>query len=292
MNIKLRILELATKVNQAQRLLATYESLVGETQFTPKMRVDDKIRNFQLDEDDRKGYVLLPLIPGYRSLCLRFCVLGHAFRVNGYEPIVLRDDKDLPARPELTVDKDKEEKSATVEGVRYMSKRYPKSFGIETVSIGGVLGSGYQYPDVGRLEEEELRSFTYRGIDLSGCAKASTKKYLKRYTLDMTDPEIRNTFKDFLRGGAMLTDATREILDRYDIKVSVVNEANYIQGRVPLDICERNDINVYTQVKGYHQGKIIFGNSDNRNYMPQFGDDETTAKAVDTELSEQQRERI
>lgn len=290
MNVKLKIFELASKVDQAQRLLAAYESIVGEHQWTPKMRVDDKIRNFQLDEDDRKGYVLLPLIPGYRSLCLRFCVLGHAFRTEGYEPIVLRDDKDLPARPELTVDE--EEKLATVEGDRYMSKRYPKMFGIKTISIGDVLGSGYQYPDVGELEEEELRSFNYRGIDLSGCAKSSTKKYLKRYTLDTTDPEIRNIFEDFLRGGAMLADATRKIIDEYDLEAVLVNEVYYIQGKVPLELCHRAGIKAYTQGRGYHQGKLRVGRAANRDPHGKFADAELTSRAVETELTEEEKETI
>jgi hypothetical protein len=290
MNLKLKIFELSSRVGQAQRLLDTYESIAGEHQWTPRVRVDDKIRNFQLDEGDRKGYVLLPLIPGYRSLCLRFCLLGHAFRTNGYEPIVLRDDKDLPARPELTVDE--EEKLATVEGDRYRSKRYPDLFGIKTVSIGDVLGSGYQCPDVGGLEEDELRSFTYRGIDLSGCAKSSTKKYLKRYTLDTTDPEIRNTFEDFLRGGAMLADATQEILNEYDLKAVLVNENYYIQGRVPLELCHRDGVKAYTQCKGYQQEKLRVGRAANRDSHGRFADAELTSKAVETGLSEEEKKRI
>jgi len=270
--------------------LTMYESLIGEGPWNPNISVEDKVRNFRLDEDDRNGYVFFPLIPGYPSLCIRFCVLGHAFRTKGYEPIILRDDNDLPARPELTIN-DKE-KFLTVEACRYRSKKYPEIFGINTVSIDDILGSDYEVPDVEKINEENLQSFTYRGINLTGCAAASTKKYLKRYTLDLKDSDIRGVFGNFLRSGMILADATQEIIDRYDVKITVVNEGNYIQGKVPLDICERNGIRVYHQSNGYHKGKIIFGKPDNRYHMPHFSDGEITARVVDTELSEEQRERI
>jgi len=290
MSLERTVFELAATVGQAQRLLTAYEAVTGDLPGDQSLSVSDEIRAHHLPESEREGYVLLPLIPGYRTLALRFCVLGHAFRARGYEPLVLRDDANLPIRPELTVDN--ERKVLSVEGCRYRARRYPELFGIETVSIGEALDGSSERPTVGDLDETELRSVTYRGVDVSSCAMASTRKYLKEYSFDLTDPEPRRVFEDCLRGAMMIADSTRELIDSYDIEVALVNEAHYIQGRVPLDLCESAGVNVYSQKNGYHRGKIMFGTPANRDYMGQFADEDLTASAVDTTLSNRQRERI
>lgn len=290
MSIKLKLFELASEADQAQRLLDTYKSIVGKTQWDPEMHVEKEITEFQLDNDDRIGYVLLPLIPGYRTLCVRFCVFGHAFRTRGYEPIILRDDKDLPVRPELTVDL--ENKPTTVEGCRYMSKKYPELFNIKTVSIGDVLGSDYQYPNLTGLKDGNIKSLIYRGTDIYECAAASTRKYLKIYTLNTSDQEIRRIFENFLYGGILIADATKELLDSYNIEITVVNEGSYIQGKVPLDISEKEGVKVYHQANGYQRGKLLFGRPDNRHHMPQFSDSRVTDKVVNTKLSERQNKLL
>ena len=47
------------------------------------------------------------------------------------------------------------------------------------MSVGESLGRGYDDPQV-KQNEQGLTSHDYRGMDISGCAAASTRKYLKK----------------------------------------------------------------------------------------------------------------
>jgi len=287
MTLKSRAIELAAKTGQLDWVLKSFESLTGEAPWARNIKIDDEIQNFDLEAEDRRGYVLFPLIPGYRSLALRFCALGHAFRVNGYEPIVLRDNHDLPARPELTVDDS--HPTVSVEACKYRSKRLPELFNMKTIDIGKVTRE-QSYPSVGSFQNFD--SITHREIAIADCAAASMRKYFKKYRPDLDKSETQEVLETFLIAGMMLVDATEELLKKYNITLTIVNEPNYIQGAVPARVCQKHDVDVYTQVRGYHAGQILFGKTANRDSMPQFGDDELTARAVEIELSKDQREKI
>lgn len=285
MNLKSLALTLAGKTGQLNLALNAYETLTGDVPWAQDVYLDDDIRQFKFDESNRKGYVLFPLIPGYRSLTLRFCTLGHAFRAHGYEPLILRDDRDLPARPELTVDESTP--TVSVEACRYRSKRLPELFNIKTIDISDVT-----HGRVNQSSFEDLNSVVHKEIPVSDCAAASMRKYLKKYRLDLDDIETQTTFEKFLIAGIMIVDAVEKLLEQYNITLTIINEPNYIQGAVPARVCKKYGVDVYTQCKGYHEGQLIFGNTSNRDSMPQFGDDELTAQAVNIELSEDQQEEI
>lgn len=290
MNVTHELFGLLSRAGQAQRFLQIYEEFVGEPPITRNVEVDETIRTYQLSDGERKGYVLFPLIPGYTTLCRRFCVLAHAFRSHGYEPIILRDDNDLPIRPENTVGAGQPRLST--ESCLYRARRYPELFGLDTVSLGEALPDDYKLPTIHTDDPDALRSFTYDGVDIGGCAAASTRKRLKEYTLDLDEGRVRRPFKKFLQGGILIADAVGTLVENYDIELAVVHEANYIQGNVPMQICREAGIGVHTQEKGYHRHSLIFGNATNRHYMPQFASNELTQRAVETELSEQEHERL
>jgi len=289
MSVKRAVLKMASTVNQAQTLLSVYEGIVGDMPWSPRLDVADELRNAHLDDDEREGYVLLPVLPAYDSLWMRFGVLGYAFRTRGYEPIILYEDDELPANLEFTIED--EGSRAKKEGYRYQTRRYFDVLGLESMSIGDVLGRDYELPAV----DTSVRipgSWIYQTLDLTGCVEASTRKYLKRYTLDDSDPTVRRAYEQFLKSGAMIADATQQLLETYDIEAVLVNEPNYIQGWIPLKLCHEAGIDAYTQGKGYHRGRVAFGRAANRNYRWNFADKTMTATAVETELSESQLETL
>lgn len=272
---------------QAQNVISIYESVAGDTPWSPNIVIDDIIRNYTIEECDYKGDVLFPLIPGYGSHRLRFCILGHAFRVNGYEPIILRDDDNLPINTALTVNK--KQKWLKRESIQYATKKYPQIFGFKTVSIGDVLEDS-KLPDINN--EALYEPYEYNGIDISKCASASTKKYLKVYDLDISTKDTRDIYKEFLRGAMLLADATENIIHDCDLEATIVPEASYIQGKIPMKLCEKAGIKAYTSSGGYHEGKLILGRSTTRVPMPQFEDEAVVSKAVETELSVKEKQRI
>jgi hypothetical protein len=250
-----------------------------------KYPLDENLRSYQLTEDERKGDVLFTLVPAWDSLCYRFGVLGHAFRTRGYRPIFLYDDFDLPVRPESTVNN---ADRMQVVRHRYLAREFAEAFGFKAVAIGEVADRS----DYDRLETSISEEVSYRDIPLSGCAKASMRKYMKRYSLNFDDQEVRTQYERFLRGGAMLVDASKALLTEYDIAATVVNEANYIQGFVPLFVSNDAGVNTYTDGWGYRSGHLMFGREANRNYMSQFVAKDVIETALDRKLTETEREDV
>lgn len=290
MNPKLGVFRLFSEMGYGQELLKTYERLIGEPPVTQRVSVDKKIQEFQLSQSEREGYVLFPLIPGYATLCRRFAVIGHAFQSEGYEPLILWDDDDLLIPPEVTVETD--QSWMATEFCRYRAQKYPELFGFIEHSIGELSEGKSEISEIETTDLAELQSFKYNDIDIGRCATASTRKYLKEYTIDLTEPQTNDIFKQFLQSGILLVNATQKLLNNYNIKLAVVNEANYIQGNIPMQVCDDSEVTVYTQSKGYHSDSIIFGKSGNPHHMPQFGNNDLVKDAINTKLSEQEYDHI
>ncbi|AZH26318.1 capsular polysaccharide export protein, LipB/KpsS family [Haloplanus aerogenes] len=247
--------------------------------------VDDSIASYSL-ENDSAGTVLFPLIPGYSTLCYRFGALGHAFRTRGHRPLILYDDDDLRSSPELTVDSP--HPSTTTELCRFRAKRVSSMFGLDTVSVSDALPAEYREPSL----PNDIESATYRGVPVSRIATTSVKKYLKRYTLDLSDPNARSAYTDFLLDAMVLTDAIYALAETVDPELIVVNEPYYLQGAVPIAAGRQAGIGCYSQMNGYFDATIMFGRGDNRSPMPQFTNPDVVEAALEMPLSDDERATI
>ena len=285
MGVKTDLLEVASKVGISQPLIFAYDRVHGGSELTPKLHVTDEIRDFKLNEEDRKGYVLLTLIPGNSSL--NTFTLATAFQLKGYDPIVLYNNGLLPIKPSLRYYMNA---TAAIELQRYILNIYKDKFGIHLVSIREILGDKYSCEIADNLNH--IRSFEYNNIDLSPYAVASTRKYLQRYTLDENNTRTIEAYRGFLKGAAILADATQQIIDDFDIVAALLIEPAYIHGGVAAEACSNNNVEAYTRGGGYQHGKISFGRASNRNPFPNFADEELVSKALDTGLSEFQKRRI
>jgi hypothetical protein len=289
MDIKRKGLKIASQANLAQPLLSIYESIGNEIPWTPNLEVDEEIREHKLSSSECKGYVLFPLIPMFDIFAFRAGVLGHAFREQGYKPLILYDRNDLPPKPA-----DNTSKSYTVDNVkkRYLIEWYLNEFGIEGLTIGDVLGSGYDPISINNKKMKQLQSYTHTGINIGEPAVATTRRELKRYTLDISNERVRRTYKTALQRGAMIADAIKKIISDYDLEAVLVYDTSYIYGKIPLELCHNHGINAYTHETGYHEGKLMYGRAANKIAHGRFSNREIVSQVVRTELKKCQRHRI
>jgi hypothetical protein len=281
MTLKKQLLLVASKRGLEQPLIHAYDRVSGVS--WGGYPLDEKLRSYELPEDEYKGDVLFTLIPAYDSLCYRFGVLAHAFRTRGYRPVVLYDDFDLPIRTEFTVDNTDQMQAIRY---RYRARKFAEQFGFEGVSIGELAGT------IDDEFETDSSDVYYCGVPLDGCAKASTRKYLKRYSIDLSESRTRSLYEQFLHGGAMLVDASRSLFEQYDIATTVTNESSYIQGFVPLTVSSNAGVPTYSDGWGYRSGQLIFGNAANRNHMGQFAARDVVESALERELTDDEREAV
>lgn len=290
-----RLLKLASRFDLAQDVLDAREFVFGEPSLSSTdVVVEEAIQNYEIATENHKGYVLFPLLPGYFDQCLRFCVLAHAFRTNGYEPLVLRDSYDLPILPYRPVERRASESGESwhkSEKYRYAARHYPAKFGIETVTIGELLDGTYSVvPE--SVDSELPASYVHNGHDIADCTAAITRKYFMRYRLDMSDADVRETYTQFLRGSMMLVDAIETLFDRHAIAATVAIEPAYIHGKIPLKVAEAHGAAAYSFSKGYHEGDVLFGSVDEQNYLGKHIPVRVADKIAALSLSESERVQI
>lgn len=249
-----------------QLLLRSHDAL-----FNTTGQIANDIRDFEYTGES-KGSILFPMIPGYRTVCLRYCILADAFRRRGYEPLLLVDDGMLDAPIERTIDQNEAPTAQTT----FYRRRIPAKFGLDTIPISSLLQDNC-HPTVDQSTTD---------IDIPRFARGSTRKYLKRYSLDLDNPDVRPTYERFLRAGHILEYALAAIFERNDIVCTVAHEPYYVQGGVPLAVSKANGVPAYSQVWGFKRGHLLFGQATNRSLLPQYSDEHLVERALSDPLSE------
>jgi len=278
--MKQTLLSIASELGITQPLLSAYARISDDVRAPS---VDDRIRTFSSSEDACKGSVLFPVIPGYATWVYRACILGHVFRTRGYRPILLVAD-DFGISPAATVD---ENETKAAELSRFYLSSIPEQFGMDTRSVATVISTSRSSPGVDVLDDGY-----YRGVDVDRYATASSRKYLKRYSLDDSDPDVRAVHEAFVGDGIRLADACHTLLETHDIVATVVNEPAYVQGGVPADVVHDHGVPAMSQMLGYRDETILFGRVENRSTQPQFTEADVVEEALATPLRSEERERI
>lgn len=279
MNPRRQVLSLASRLGVAQQSLGLYDAVFGLDDETP----DEAIRSFSLPDEAVKGYVYFPMIPGYRSLCYRTCLLAHAFRTRGYRPIVLVDEGLLPVSPERTVD----DEPASAAETTFYQRRIPEAFGIETVSLSDVLGDSYTVP-----VPDETDVSAYRDVPIGKYTLASVRKHLKRYTIDLARESHRGPHREFLRAAMVLVDASERLIRDHDIAVTVSHEPTYIHGGVPGEVSRRNGIPAFSHMNGFRKGTVLFGRAENLSPLPEYTAPDVVDSFLSRPLTDEESDRV
>ncbi|UVE49762.1 hypothetical protein KU306_12695 [Haloferax larsenii] len=272
-SLKNTTLRLLSKVGAGTTALRLYDSF---TDYTGT--VDESISSFDEDTGEN-GYVVFPLIPGYRTFCLRYSILADAFRRRGYSPILLVDDvTDVPV--ERAVDDDRTISVQT----SYFEKRIPEKFGLEVTGISEYLSS----TEVDINESSEI----IERYSIDTFAKGSTRRRLKRYSLDLDETEVVREYERFLSLGILLARSVEQLLSVHNTELVVVHEPYYIQGGVPMSVARAKGVRSYSQGFGFRNGTLIFGGQSERSSLPHFTSESVVRSQIDTALSSEEASRV
>lgn len=229
-------------------------------------------------EGETDGTVLFPLLPGYRTVCYRYCVLADAFRKRGYEPVLLVNDGTIDAPMGRTVD---ENHSSTAQA-NFYSRRIPEKFGLETTLLSDLLPK----------DAETLAGRPVADIDIERFARASVRKHHKVHQLTLERDDINASYRRFVRAGRLLAHAVSSLVSETDLVAVLAHEPYYVQGAVPMSVAKQHDVPAYSQVWGLRDGYLLFGRGCNRSPLPQYGDTTLLERELTTPLSTDERDQI
>lgn len=280
MDAKRTVFSLLSSAGLGQRSLQLYDAVASWPDIPD---VDPAIREYEIPAAERKGSVLIPVVAGLGNPYFH-CLVGHAFRVRGYEPLMLFCESDLP----LCFRKEAPKDEVSCDECRYYGQKTLDAFGIEPVPIDDHVGGEYQaaMPD----PPEPGREVTYKGIPISEYAMASARKFLKQYHLDEDDEWDRAVYRSFLQSGAILAEATDSVLSEYDVTATIGANGAYVYGGVPMALSEHRDVTTYCFSMGKSDQKIMVGGDKTR--LPLFTDPEEVERRLGRDLSPGQREEI
>jgi len=249
--------------------------------------VDPSVREFTPSADELRGDVLLPLTQGSDAVVsYSYCILAHAFRVRGYRPIVPLCNADL----DLCIKKEhRPDDLSTCALCTYYGENLLEAFGIDYLRMGDASAIS---ESVREIPADDIHSVEYRGVDVSGRAKATARRFLKKRLLDYDDPYEREVYRRFLRSGMDIVDYANELFDRYGVRATVAHHPTYIYGGLYLSVAEQRDVPAITVQPGYSDQTLHFGNYRNRSGLPQFTPRDRVEEFIQEPLSEEQTEEI
>ncbi|MFC4542237.1 hypothetical protein ACFO5R_09885 [Halosolutus amylolyticus] len=275
-----------SRLGYGRAALDSYHGLVGAPHLEHLEGVDDESRSYELAPGDVRGDAVFPIVPGNVGIVYRACILAHAFETRGYEPLMIRCDGSLDICPHKSVERNDCYMSDLCQ---VNSETTVDAFGLRSTSVGEFLPEGYEPPSV---PPDPSHSFEYRGVPVSDFARASTRKYFRKHTLELGDPEERSVYERFLRSAFTLVDAYERVYDRYDVAATVANEVVYVPGGVALSVADAHDVPAYSIDAGFREETLMFGQSDNRNPQPQFSDEAAVRAFLSRPLTDRQRRHI
>lgn len=284
-----RLLDVYTTVNTARG-----SGRFG--QYGLEFSVDERISEFSIDKSEAKGYILFPLTQGQNGhLSYSYAILAHAFRVRGYIPLIPLCDADIdlclrkePRGHEDFEDAVDRDHLSTCAMCSYYGQTMLDEFGIEPIAVSDLGDPTTSVPNDAR----ELWDFTYSGIDVSTYAKATTRRYLKKATIDRDDEFEREAYRRFVKAGVVLTDVAERLFDSYDVSATLAHHPVYIYGGISLAFARKRGVPAVSTGIGYDDETLIFGNASNRAAIPTFSDDQLIQDVVSTPLSPSERDEI
>ncbi|MGQ3330854.1 capsular polysaccharide export protein, LipB/KpsS family [Halorubrum sp. FL23] len=267
MNVKHNILNLACRAGIGEEALSSYRTFVDSGR---QIDLEEKISEFELDEAEIKGHVLIPSVEGFRfAHFYRDLILAYAFHTRGYKPVVPLCDRDMGICHRMESMPDD---LATCAQCNYRGRRMVSEFGFDSVHLS-------EYKPNSTTHITYSKNSTYKDVDVSKYAKSSTRKFLKKYTLDFDDNHVEEVYTKFLKTAIKLVDATERLIDEYNPAAVLSYHPAYVYGGIFLAVAENHDIPAVGHTHGYRKESIVLGYH-GEGILPQF----TSKRFVEAEL--------
>ncbi|WP_379720359.1 hypothetical protein [Haloplanus litoreus] len=272
----------AHRLGVGDELVGAYAAVTGWDDFD----VDDEIRSTQLDPESRNGRVLIPLIEGHSPVnSYRHCILAHAFRTRGYEPIVLRCHAglDLCLRKEPRWSDD-----SVCDICRHYGEAMLDAFGLTPYPLDAVI-EGRSVPSVDDFDDPT--SVRYEGVDVSQFAVTTLRKFHRQFHVDPTGSD-EPFYRRFLQSGLDLAAATATVIEEFDIEVTLGNDDKYVYGGIPLAVAATRDVPAYSHCLGYRDQTMLISNVEHRSSFPQYERPDVVEAELDVPLTDREAEKI
>jgi hypothetical protein len=282
MRIKKHLLESAHKLGQGKTAVKYYDKLFKLSSST-EIEIENKISNYTLN--DKKGDILIPLVRGdWGIVSYRACILAHAFKTRGYQPVIPLCDSSIPI---CNRKKPGNESDSVCDICNYTGQKLMEKFGIEPIPLPELDLNEYQYE-----AKDTKETIEYKQIPISRYAKATTRKYLRKYNINSGDKYEIDVYNRCLASAAYHVDITKKILDKYDVKAAVGPDPVYNESGVYLKTAAEHDLPAYSDASGYRNGYLIFGKLDDQPPLPQFTDKQVVKNYLDSDLDKKELDEI
>lgn len=281
--MKRDVLELLSKMGQGKRALKLYD-FVGSHPFKVDFPVGKNIRRYESSEI--KGTVLLPLVRGEWGVVSYYqSILAHAFRTRGYEPMVLLCHNDLQICHQKSPGN---EGRAVCDLCNFYGNKLLDEFGITPMSMSEFAIEEHSFIP-GDIDE----TIEYGGIQISKFARASARKFLRRYTLTLNDAYHRNVYERSLKSAAKHVDIFEQTFKEKEIDAVIGSDPVYNESGIYLAAAKKFEIPTYSVASGYRDGHIMFGRQETSKLpQPQFTNREIIRNYLDQPLDEDEMETI
>lgn len=243
--------------------------------------IDEAVRDYELSEDEKKGEVLIPVTQGFNRNS--YCVLAHAFRTRGYEPIIPLCDADLDVCTQRGKMNDPDD-VATCEMCNHHGNHLLETFDLNPIPLSHFLSNSYSVPAIDAFDD--YRELEYRDIPVHQYAKASTRQFLLQRTIDFSDAYEDEVYRRFLRAGIKIVDVCTHLLRECDIRATLGYHAAYIYAGLYLAVSAANDVPAYGICKGYDDQTLVLGNVATREPLPWYADSAVLERRLSTPLTE------
>jgi len=265
-------------INQQERLINRF---LSSNQTSP---IDDSFANTSpLSNPD--GHVILPIIKGGEGVGsnpYHMCVLAHAFRIRGYEPILPICGSDINGCFQKP----------------HNGRRYPYCANCQHNSRSLINEFGLEPTPIARYLDENVYTYdkssdnVYRGVPVDELAMASTRRSLTRRSIDFDNLDHKVAYNGFLKSVIKLTDVAHAIFDKHDIVATIVSDPAYIYGGSFGYVAIERQIPTYSFGAGYSNNTLMFGKAYNTVPLQQFTDPSTIESHLRQPLSEQEQNQI
>jgi hypothetical protein len=259
-----------------------YFKTAGSDSLPP---IDDSITQYD-HEPATEGNVLIPIVQGESNQSYRLCILAHAFRQRGYQPLVPLCEASIPICFRRDTGKDHD---AICDKCETWGKKMLESFNLDYLTIEPTISDGVDH----ELGADPGKELTYRDIPISQYALASTRRFVKKHRIDLDDEYEQTIYRRCLSAAKTLVDTAERVIDSHNVDAIVAGDPSYLYGGLFLKVGEKHDIPAKSLGYGYYRDQtVMLGDQLNRSPLQFYTDFDVVEEHLAEELTDAERDEV